>query len=177
MRNIKVVLWGLGSMGSGMAKYLIDKQGIEITGAIAHRESKKGKDLAEFIDREEETGVKIVNDPLNVIEEDVDVVLHATSSFLTEVFDQLKLIAEQKVNVITIAEEMAYPSVVDEKIAAKLNELAKENAVSILGTGVNPGFVLDLLILTMTGVCVEVNKIEAARVNDLSPFGPTVMRT
>jgi len=177
VKSIKVVLWGLGSMGSGMAKYLIDKQGIEITGAIAHRESKKGKDLAEFIDREEETGVKIVNDPLAVIKEDVDVVLHATSSFVTEVFEQLKLIVEQKVNVITIAEEMAYPSVVDEDITAKLNQLAEENGVSILGTGINPGFVLDLLILTMTGACTEVNKIEAARVNDLSPFGPTVMKT
>ncbi len=177
MENIKVVLWGLGSMGSGMAKYLIDKKGIEITGAIAHRESKKGKDLAEFIGKEEETGVKIVNDPEAVINKDVDVVLHATSSFLTEVFEQLKFIAEQKVNVITIAEEMAYPSVEDKEIASKLDRVAKENGISILGTGINPGFVLDLLILTMTGACAEVNKIEASRVNDLSPFGPTVMKT
>ncbi len=177
MKNLNVVLWGLGSMGSGMAKYLIDKNGIEISGAIAHRESKKGKDLAEFIDKEEETGVKIVNDPLAVINEDVDVVLHSTSSFLTNVYEQLKLIAEQKVNIISIAEEMAYPVAKDKEITRKLDKLAKENGVSMLGTGINPGFVLDLLILTMSGACVKVNKIEASRVNDLSPFGPTVIKT
>ncbi|GAG58263.1 unnamed protein product, partial [marine sediment metagenome] len=54
---------------------------------------------------------------------------------------------------------------------------AKINNVTVLGTGINPGFVLDTLILTLTGVCLEVNEIKASRINDLSPYGPTVMKT
>ncbi|MEW6711298.1 MAG: NADP-binding protein, partial [Candidatus Riflebacteria bacterium] len=61
--------------------------------------------------------------------------------------------------------------------AKKLDEIAKANNVTILGTGVNPGFVLDQLIINLSGACLNVKRIEAARINDLSPFGKTVMET
>ncbi len=177
MENIKVVLWGLGSMGSGMARFLVDKKGIEIVGGIANRESKAGKDLGSLLELDRELGVEVTNNPEEAITGDVDVVLHATTSFLKDSFPQLKLIIEKKVNVISIAEELAYPSAEDEELTEKLNLLARENGVSVLGTGINPGFVLDLLIITLSGACATVDKIKASRVNDLSPFGPTVMKT
>lgn len=177
MENIKVVLWGMGSMGSGMGKYLVDKKGVEIVGAIANRESKAGKDVGEFFGLDKEVGVKITNDPMSVITEDVDVVLQATSSFVEDVYPQIEEIVKRKVNVISIAEEMAYPMVGSKELTEKIDKLAKENGVSVLGTGINPGFVLDLLIIALSGACAKVDKIEAARINDLSPFGPTVMRT
>ncbi|MDZ7673129.1 MAG: 2,4-diaminopentanoate dehydrogenase [Halanaerobiales bacterium] len=177
MENIKVVLWGMGSMGSGMGKYLVDKKGVEIVGAIANRESKAGKDVGEFFGLDKEVGVKITNDPMSVITEDVDVVLQATSSFVEDVYPQIEEIVKRKVNVISIAEEMAYPMVGSKELSEKIDKLAKENGVSVLGTGINPGFVLDLLIIALSGACAKVDKIEAARINDLSPFGPTVMRT
>jgi len=177
MENLKVVLWGLGSMGSGMGKFLANKEGIELVGGIANRETKKGKDLGEILGLDKELGVKVTNDPEEAICEDVDIVLHATTSFVKDAFPQLKLIMEKGVNVITIAEELSYPSAEDEELAAKLDEIAKENGVTALGTGINPGFVLDELILNLTGACANVERIEAARVNDLSPFGPTVMKT
>ena len=177
MENIKVVLWGMGSMGSGMGKYLVDKKGVEIVGAIANRESKAGKDVGEFFGLDKEVGVKITNDPMSVITEDVDVVLQATSSFVEDVYPQIEEIVKRKVNVISIAEEMAYPMVENKELSEKIDKIAKENNVSVLGTGINPGFVLDLLIIALSGACAKVDKIEAARINDLSPFGPTVMRT
>ncbi len=177
MEKIKVVLWGMGSMGSGMGKYLIDKEGVEIVGAIANRESKAGKDVGQFFGIDKEVGVKITNDPMSVITEDVDVVLQATSSFVEDVYPQIEEIVKRKVNVISIAEEMAYPMVGSKELSEKIDKLAKENGVSVLGTGINPGFVLDLLIIALSGACAKVDKIEAARINDLSPFGPTVMRT
>ncbi len=177
MEKIKVGLWGLGSMGSGMAKFLVDKKGIEIRAAVANRESKAGKDLGELLGLDKKLNVKVSNQPAEVFTEELDVVLHATTSFVREAFPQLELLINKKINVISIAEELAYPAAVDEKLANKLAEIAKENDVSVLGTGINPGFVLDLLIITMSGACAVVNKISASRVNDLSPFGPTVMRT
>lgn len=70
---------------------------------------------------------------------------------------------------------MAYPQADDADLAKKMDEVAKENGVSILGTGINPGFVLDLLVLALSGTCEEVTSIKAKRVNDLSPFGKSVM--
>jgi 2,4-diaminopentanoate dehydrogenase len=177
MENIKVVLWGLGSMGSGMGKYLISKKGIEIVGAIANRAEKAGKDLGEILGIDQTMNVKVTNKPESVINKDVDIVLHSTTSFAKEAYPQLTQIIEGGVNVISIAEEMAYPYIAAPKLSRKLDELAIKNKVSILGTGINPGFILDLLIFSLTGACVEVERIEAARINDLSPFGPTVMKT
>ncbi|MCF8008995.1 MAG: NADP-binding protein, partial [Halanaerobiales bacterium] len=177
MENIKVVLWGMGSMGSGMGKFLADKKGIEIVGAIAHRKSKAGKDVGEIIGLDRKLNVKVTNDPMSVITEDVDVVLQATSSFVKDVYPQIEQIVKKKVNVVSIAEEMAYPIVQEKELSEKIDKLAKEYGVTVLGTGINPGFVLDLLIIALSGACVKVDKIEAARINDLSPFGPTVMKT
>ncbi|MEC9489068.1 MAG: 2,4-diaminopentanoate dehydrogenase [Halanaerobium sp.] len=174
----RVVLWGLGSMGSGMAKILLQKEGIEIVGAIAKRESKRGKDLGEVLGIEDNLDVIVHNDAAEVLEKAAgDIILHATNSFVKESFSELKLAMEAGYNVITIAEEMAYPVAQEPEYTERLDRLARENGVTILGTGINPGFILDTLIIAMTGVCADVKRIKASRINDLSPFGPTVMKT
>jgi len=79
--------------------------------------------------------------------------------------------------VISIAEEMAYPACASPALADELNTLAVHHGVSILGTGINPGFVLDLLVIALTAVCAQIESITATRVNDLSPYGPSVLRS
>lgn len=178
MKDIKVIVWGLGAMGGGMAKMLTDKKGIKIVGAIANRKDKNGRDLGDVLGLDKKLDVLVSNDYEKVIKNtEADVVLLSTDSFVKNVFPQIKLIVENGKNCITIAEEMAYPYVVEKELSEEINALAVKNNVTVLGTGVNPGFVLDTLIITLTGACRSVNKIRAARINDLSPFGTTVMRT
>lgn len=178
MKDIRVIVWGLGAMGGGMAKMLADKKGIKIVGAIANRPEKCGKDLGEVLGIDRKLDVIVSNDYKRTIEgTGADIVLLATDSFVKNVFPQIKLIVESGKNCITIAEEMAYPYVIDRKLSEEINNLAVKNGVTVLGTGVNPGFVLDTLIITLTGACRRVDKIRAARINDLSPFGTTVMKT
>ena len=78
-------------------------------------------------------------------------------------------------NVITSAEEMAYPQAQEPELAKKLDEIAKKNGVTVLGTGINPGLIMDLLVILWTGACESVDHIVSRRVNSLSPFGPAVM--
>ena len=92
-------------------------------------------------------------------------------------FSQIVQAVEAGKNVICIAEEMAFPHQQQPELAAQIHKLAVENKVTVLGTGINPGFVLDLLIVALTGVCYSVRGNRASRINDLSPFGPTVMKT
>lgn len=176
MEKVKVILWGLGAMGSGMGRYLVEKEGIELVGAIARTKTKVGKDLGEVL-QTRELGVKVSDNVEEVLSQDADVVLHATFSFVKEAYPQVEQALKKGKNVISIAEEMAYPQVAEPELSKKLDQLAKENNVTLLGTGINPGFMLDLLIIALTGACGRVDKIKAARVNDLSPFGPTVMAT
>jgi 4-hydroxy-tetrahydrodipicolinate reductase len=79
--------------------------------------------------------------------------------------------------VISIAEEMANPRCTSPVLAEALHRLAIAHGAAILGTGINPGFVLDVLVITLTAVCADIQSITAKRVNDLSPYGPAVLRS
>ncbi len=178
MEKVKVILWGLGAMGGGMGKdILVNKKGLEIVGAIGQNPAKFGKDLGEVLGIGKNIGVTVSSNPDEVLKTPADIVILSTTSFTKEVFPQLKKIIEAKKNVVTIAEQMAAPAAAEPELAKEIDKLAKAHGVTVLGTGVNPGFVLDTLIVTLSGGCQVVNRIWAARINDLSPFGPTVMKT
>lgn len=175
---LKVMQWGFGAMGSGMVRLLLERQGVRLVGVVDQRDELQGRDVGEVLGLNRKLGVFVTKDPAEILQrEKPDITLHATGSFIDEVSDQLKLIMANGSNCITSAEELAYPWHSHPKQAQDLDEFARKNNVTLLGTGVNPGFVLDLLILTLSGVCGRVDKVWAARINDLSPFGPTVMRT
>ncbi len=177
MKQIRVLQWGLGAMGSGMAKLALKKSGLKIVAAVDGYEGYNGKDLGEVIGVEN-TGVIVTNKPETVLDkEKVDVVVIATTSWTGKQMPDLRKILKAGINCISIAEEMSTPEAQNPELAKELDELAKANGVSILGTGVNPGYVLDLMVVMLTGGCHEVERIEASRVNDLSPYGPTVMET
>lgn len=178
MENVKVIIWGFGAMGSGMANMLLAKKGVEIVGICDRNESRVGRDMYEVlgVERGDKKPVIISSNIEEVIKEGAaDVALIATDSFTRKTFDKIKYVVERKINVVSTAEEMAYPQAQEPELAAEMDRLAKENGVTILGTGINPGFVLDLLILALTGTCESVEHIKAARINDLSPFGHAVM--
>ena len=176
MENVKVIIWGLGAMGSGMARMLLKKEGVDIVGGIDIGD-KVGKPLYEVLGvascPRTQSIVGSVED--YITEKKADVVLLCTDSFTAKAFDKIKLAVENKMNVITSAEEMAYPQAQSPELADELDKLAKANGVSILGTGINPGLIMDLLVIMMTGACEDVEHITARRVNSLSPFGKAVM--
>jgi 4-hydroxy-tetrahydrodipicolinate reductase len=165
-------------MGGGMARLMLQKTGLQIVGAIDGRPDFVGKDLGEVLGVEKLLGVTVTNRPEDVLnKENADIVMLATTSWVEKQMVDLRKIMRAGLNCISIAEEMADPAAQSPALAEELDRLAKENGVTLLGTGVNPGFVLDLLITTLTAGCQSVERIEASRVNDLSPYGPTVMQT
>ena len=176
MQNVKVIIWGLGAMGGGMARMLLNKKGVDIVGAVG-RGAKIGKSMYELIGVERGDRPEVlVGSPDDVIKEKAaDVVLCCTDSYTKVAFDRLKFCLERKVNVVSSAEEMAFPMAQSPEEAKQLDKIAKDNGVSIIGTGINPGLIMDLLVVVMTGCCESVEHIVSRRVNSLSPFGPTVM--
>lgn len=178
MNPIRVLQWGLGAMGSGMAKLMLTKSGLQIVAAVDSRPSYTGKDLGEVLGVGKTLGVTVTDKPEDVLKkENVDIVVIATTSWVKDQMADLRKIITAGVNCVSIAEEMADADAQSPELAKELDELAKKHGVSVLGTGVNPGFVLDLLVVTLTGGNHSVERIEASRVNDLSPYGPTVMKT
>ncbi|HHV84029.1 MAG TPA: NADP-binding protein [Tepidanaerobacter syntrophicus] len=178
MEEIRVISWGLGSMGSGIAKMILNKKGMRIVGAVDLDPNKVGKKLHEILEIEPNNynDIVITEKPEDVIKRDAaDIVMIATSSFTEKVFPMIEIAAKAGINIITTAEEMSYPKASKPELAEKIDKLAKENSVAILGTGINPGFIMDLYAITLTGVCENIEKIQISRINDLSPFGKAVM--
>ncbi len=176
--DIRVLVWGLGAMGSGMARMIQEKDGVQLVGAVDINPAKVGRDAGEVVGLHESVGVTVACDGREALAQCCpDLVVIATRSFVREVMDEILLAVEYGANVISIAEEMADPWAQHPKMADAIDKSARERGVTVLGTGINPGFVLDLLIVCLSGVCVDVESVVARRVNDLSPFGPTVMET
>lgn len=173
---IRVLVLGTGQMGSGIARLVLEKQGLQLVGAFGRREERAGMDLGRAIGLGRELGIPVSGELSAVVEQtQPHVAIQATCSRLDDARGEITTLLNHGVNVISIAEEMAYPAASSPSIARELHQLAIEHGTSVVGTGINPGFVLDLLVIMLTGVCAEVQSITARRVNDLSPYGPSVL--
>lgn len=169
---IKVVQYGLGPIGNETARAVIEKSknhNLELVGAIDIDRGKVGKDVGQVIGLDRPTGIIVREDAEKVLQEtQPDVVLHTTSSFLSKISSQIVLCIKVGANVVSSAKELFFPLEAHSKIAAEIDLLAKKNGVAVLGTGVNPGFVMDTLVLVTTSICKSVKKIKVERVVDTS---------
>jgi 4-hydroxy-tetrahydrodipicolinate reductase len=174
--SIRVLVLGTGQMGSGIARLVLEKQGLQLVGAYARRKQRDGMDVGQAIGLDRSLDLRVSTNLDDVIERvRPHVAIQATCSTFSDAEEEIATLVRHGVHVISIAEEMAFPACRSKKKAAELRELAFQHGVAVMGTGINPGFVLDLLIITLTGVCTDIQAISARRVNDLAPYGHSVL--
>jgi 4-hydroxy-tetrahydrodipicolinate reductase len=165
MEKIRVISYGIGAVGGFIAKFLLEKEGVEIVGAVDVAKDKVGRDLGEVLGLKRRVGIKISENLESVLEKTgADIVIHATSSFLKDTYPQIASILRHGVNVISTCEELSYPYVSEPKLAEKLDALAKKHDATVLGTGINPGFLMDTLVIVLTSPCEKIEKIEVTRI-------------
>jgi 4-hydroxy-tetrahydrodipicolinate reductase len=162
MQPITVAQFGIGPIGAEIARLLLSKPWVKIVAAVDVDPHKVGKDLGTVIGLDRELGI-IVTPTLDV---KADVVCHSTRSRLTEVVEELEALLAGGSHVISTCEELSFP--LDTEIRERLQQAARANAVSVLGTGVNPGFVMDKLPLTVTSVCQDVTSVQIIRIQNAS---------
>ena len=165
--TIRVVLVGLGPIGSGVGRQLITRKGFQIVGAVDVDPLKVGKDAGDVLELGRRLRVKVqesIGKTLKATRPDVVVV--CTRSSLTQVMPQFEEILKHRVPIVTTTEEAAYPAPRNRRLARRLDEAARKAKVAVLGTGVNPGFVMDALPIALTAVCERVDRVEVHRVQD-----------
>lgn len=169
-RGYRVVLYGLGDIGLGTGRLVLERKNLNLIGAVDVDERKAGKDLYELAGLEGESGIIVKKTLKEVIAEKgkPDVVLQTTGSYLKRIYPQLEEVISAGINVISSAEELLYPHLRNPELAVELDALAQKQGVTVLGTGVNPGFVMDTLPLVLSGACQRIDRIEAERVVDVS---------
>jgi 4-hydroxy-tetrahydrodipicolinate reductase len=91
-------------------------------------------------------------------ERGADVCILATDSFTKDVYPKLVTVLSRGVNAISTAEEMSYPAAKEPELAKEIDRVAKEFGVTALGTGINPGLMMDLLAICLTGCMTNVDK-------------------
>ncbi len=166
---MRVIQYGVGPIGAGLVRLMREKSALEIVGAIDTDPEKAGRDLGELVGAADAPwGVIVSNDAQGVLEETADVVVHSTSSSLPAVVDQLMACLAAEACVVSTCEELAYPFRKHPKLAAQLDAEAKTWGVALVGTGVNPGFAMDKLVLTLSAVSQRVHRARAVRIVDAS---------
>lgn len=157
---------GLGPIGNKATIYLAEKPQFQIVGAVDVDPAKVGQDVGVLAGLAP-LGVTVTSDLDSVLSGGkADVVLLTTASSLVKVEKQLAAILPYGVNIVSSCEELSYPWLTQPEISARIDALAKAHDVSVLATGVNPGFLMDFLPMAMTGVCRSVNKITVERIQD-----------
>jgi len=165
LKNVKVVSYGIGVIGRRLATHLLTKEGIEIVGAVDIDPEIVGKDLGEVLGGKK-IGVVVSSDADKVLKETKpDVVCHTTMSYLRQTHRQFEQILRHGVDIVSTCEELGYPYATEEgtRYAIELDEFAKKHGATLLGTGINPGFLMDTLPTFLTGPCEEVESIYVTR--------------
>jgi 2,4-diaminopentanoate dehydrogenase len=168
-KKIRVVQFGVGPIGASILRLMREKHSLEIVGAVDKDPAKAGRDIGEVAGaREAPWGITVSPSPATVLAKPVDVVVHTTSSYLPNVMDELLECISAGSCVVSTCEELAYPFRKHPELSARLDAAAKEEGVAIVGTGVNPGFVMDKLLLVLSAASQRIDFAKATRTVDAS---------
>ncbi len=164
---LKVVQVGLGPIGAAVVRQLVARRGVVVAGAVDRDPAKVGRDVGQVCGIRRRLHVAVSDDLARTIKAvQPDVAVLCTGSSLTRVLPEFETVLKLRVPIVSTTEELAYPVRHNAAIAKRIDMLAKRARVAVLGTGVNPGFVMDTLPIVLTGACTAVEGIEVDRVQD-----------
>jgi len=165
--KIKAIQYGCGPVGCAVARLAHSRRNIELIGAVDIDPEKEGKDLGEVMGTGKPLGITITSDINRILaEQKADIVFHQTASTMKAVTPQLVELAVLGLNIVSSAEELSYPYIANEDLAKAVNDAARANGVSVLGTGINPGFLQDSWPIAMTALCQKVEYVKSVRVQN-----------
>ena len=164
---ISVMFYGLGPIGSAVARQVATRKGFTIAGGIDIDPAKLGQDLGGVVGLDRRLKLRVTNDAAGALKrEKPDVVVLCTSSSLRKVMPQIETILKAKIPIVSTTEELSYPVGRNRALAKRIDEMARRAKVAVLSTGVNPGFVMDALPIALSGVCERVDSVRIDRVQD-----------
>ncbi|MGD2039838.1 MAG: dihydrodipicolinate reductase [Anaerolineae bacterium] len=167
--TIRVIQYGLGPIGSAVARHVVERPGLELVGAVDIDPDKAGVDVGQVIGLDRPLGFAVDQKLAHALDRtQADVVLHTTSSYFDLFKDQILEILDAGLDIVSTAEELSFPWPTHDQDAAQIDVKAKAVGKTVLGTGVNPGFIMDTLPLALTAICQRVDHIEVTRVINAS---------
>ena len=161
MSRVRTLIVGLGAIGMRALVEAIKDPQLEPTAAVDPKQS--GMEVA---------GLTVHTDLVDCKEVDADVALVATGSSVEQVYEQVMLAVELGLDVVSTCEELAYPWQRNALLAAELDRHARKYGCTIVGTGVNPGFVMDSLPVVLASACLRPQGLSVTRRANLARRRP-----
>jgi hypothetical protein len=167
-RRLRTAHYGLGEVGKQVVALLARRPDVQIVAALDADPLKVSRDLGEVAGLGRALGVSVSCDPEVLVRgADADVVIHATSPYLSVASPQLLPLLVSGKRVISACDELVYPWASHPDMASRLDAAAKGAGVTLLAVGASPRFVTDSLPLFLACACSEVEALSVTRVIDL----------
>lgn len=170
---LKVAFYGVGAIAGMVIKHLLKRGRLRIVAAVDRDPNKIGRDLGVIVGVRKTLGVPVSGDGEALIKAKPEVTVHAATSRLEEAYTHIMECVEAGSHVVSTCEELYYPELKSRRSALDLDQAAKKRGVSILATGINPGFMMDTLPILLTAPCVSVECIRVERVIDAARRRPS----
>ena len=162
---------GFGPLGIQTAKYIAEKSEVKTIAVVDINPNLIGKSI-HSVDAMLSDDILIyssVEEAINKLPIQPDVAIITTVSSLEKLIPQIKEVAQFNIPVISTCEELAYPWDKQPELSKKLDAICKTNNIACLGTGVNPGFLMDYLPSVLSSVCKNIEQIIIERIQDATP--------
>ena len=172
---VEVILFGMGSVGQAALRLALSREWLHPVGAVigASASARERVESAEHpADLRLSTDADLLLDELRP-----EVALIATRSPIADVKDDIIRCVERGVSVVTSSEELAYPDVTDPSATREIEAACRAGGAAVVATGINPGFVFDVLPVVIAGSSWDVRRLAVTRALDCSVFGRTIHRS
>jgi len=168
MQKMRIVQVGIGPLGQKVVRFAFERGGLEIVGAVDTDPQKASRDLGEVCSLKP-LGIMVSRDLESALKsKTADVALFTTVSSLKIHEKQIREAAQAKLSIVSSCEELSFPWQTQPGIARRIDQYCRKMGVACVGTGVNPGFLMDYLPSVLTSVCQKISKIKVTRVQDAS---------
>jgi 4-hydroxy-tetrahydrodipicolinate reductase len=168
-KKFNVVQVGFGPMGQRITKLLLKRKNLNLLGVVDIAPNLKGKTIKEILDIPKIPEIIIESDlDALLAKEKADVVIIGTSSFFESIIPTITTSLNAKANVISLCEQLSFPFEFHQELTTKVDEMAKEKGLTVVGSGINPGYLMDLLPIVLTAPCETVEKIHVTRMMNSS---------
>ena len=174
---IPIGMIGSGGVARHAARLLLNhRHDYELVGVCSADPDAIGGDMAEIAGAASDKPIPVVGTLPELLAMGPVAVVDGSRSFLHQLVDDVVECAEAGVNFVSACEELAHREPGREADWDRIDEAARRGGASVLGTGVNPGFIFDFLVLAASGLCWDIGRIRGRRVVDVSGFGRDIHR-
>jgi hypothetical protein len=163
--HVRIAIVGLGAIGREVLKAVQARPGLALVAVADPAAALVGRDAGE-VAGVGACGVLVVATAEEAFAADVDVALVLTTSSVADLLPIIDAASLRGVDVISTCEDLSYADLATPELARKLDARARAGGITVLGTGINPGFVMDRLPLTLAAACVRVDAVRVERVVD-----------